>query len=180
MTGLCVHGGWPLATGLTVKEPEHCICGERHGFKEVSTYLSSAVTSACSEQAHTHSFAPRGQLCCSPRSTQALHTSPHEGHSIAIIRTSNVRSVHQVPCQQSILLILVCQKASCRKRQHDMQPYPAISHAEVNRQKENLRHVKAVSHTLPQIFFLPIHTCQYRTSCILIITLFHPRIRGDR
>ena len=98
MIGLCVHGGWPLATGLTVKEPEHCLCGERHGFKEVSTYLSSAVTSACSEQAHTHSFAPRGQLCYSPRSTQALHTSPHEGHSIAIVRTSNVRSVHQVPC----------------------------------------------------------------------------------
>jgi hypothetical protein len=42
-----------------------------------------------------------------------------------------------------------------------MLPHPAISHAEVNSQEENLRHVKALwSHTMPQILFLPIHTCQ--------------------
>ena len=48
-----------------------------------------------------------------------------------------------------------------------MQPHSAVSHAEVNRQKENLRHVKAVIHTLLQIFFMPIHLCQYRTLCAL-------------
>ena len=35
MIGLSASGVWSLATGLTVKEPEHCKCGERHGFKEV-------------------------------------------------------------------------------------------------------------------------------------------------
>jgi hypothetical protein len=42
-----------------------------------------------------------------------------------------------------------------------MQPLPANPHAEVNSQEENLRRVKALwSHTLPQIFLVPIHTCQ--------------------
>ena len=35
MIGLCGSVGWSLATGLIVEEPEHCYCGERHGFKEV-------------------------------------------------------------------------------------------------------------------------------------------------
>ena len=79
MIGLCCCLGWSLATGLTVKEPGYCLSGERHGFKEVSTYLLRAVTRACSDQVHTHSFATSGQPCCSPRSTHALHPAPTSG-----------------------------------------------------------------------------------------------------
>ena len=61
-----------------------------------------------------------------------------------------------------------------------------LSHiAGVNSHKENLRHVKAVSHTLPQIFFMSIHTCQYRTLRFQSITLCYDATitlaeRGER
>ena len=92
MIGLCVHGGWPLAIGLTVKEPEHCLCGERHGFKEVSIVRHSKQVPA---PANTHSFVPGKQLCGSPRSTYALHTSPREWHSVAPVAQAMSLTVHQ-------------------------------------------------------------------------------------
>ena len=44
-----------------------------------------------------------------------------------------------------------------------MQPHSSVSHAEVNRHKENLRQAKADGHTLLHIFFVPNHTRHHHT-----------------
>ena len=52
-----------------------------------------------------------------------------------------------------------------------MQPHSSVSHAEVNRHKENLRQAKADGHTLLHIFFVPIHTRQYSITLCYDATL---------
>ena len=87
-------------------------------------------------QAHTHSFAHRDSVCCMSRSSHALlPLTLRELSQLTAVTQKDVRvrpssTCHLKPKAQSYA------KASRRKRQYVMLSHPAISHAEVNRQKE--------------------------------------------
>ena len=86
--------------------------------------------------AHTHSFAHRDSVCCMSRSTHALlpltlrELSQLTAGTQKDVRVRPSSTCHFKPKAQSYAM------ASRRKRQYVMLSHPAISHAEVNRQKE--------------------------------------------